>query len=116
MLRPSCSGVSGLGRGRPSRVPIPAARTTTCTGRSCGRVAGRAARGAKSSRAGVVVVRSAVLTVAPSSGRGDRAGGSAGRREEQVEDTLGGVPVLQGGVGLPEGAVPLGGGGADRVE
>src|SRR5919107_1399671 len=106
MLRPSCSGVSGLGQGRPSRVPIPAARMTTWTGTSR---PGAAGAGPVSS---AVVARSA-STVVPSSGGGP---GGCCRREEQVEDALGGVPVLEVAEGGAEVGVAGGGALAHPVE
>src|SRR3954469_15239452 len=104
MLRPSSSGVSGLGSERPSRVPIPAARMTTWTGAGSWTAWFRAR------------VRSVLGMSSSSVGGGARRRGGSRGGEEEVEHPLGGVPVVVGVEGPPERGVAPGAGRADGVD
>src|ERR671939_780242 len=120
MLRPSISGVSGLGSERPSRVPIPAARITTCGGvLRTSAVRGLVAERARRSRA-PVLIGSAVRMLISSVGRTDTGvpggAGRGGPGEDQIEDALGGVAVLEGTEGLLEAEVALVGLPAPQVD
>src|SRR4051812_49675507 len=83
MLRPSSSGVSGLGSVRPRRVPLPAARITTCSGAV---VNTGSSEGARRGRR-----------------RGERRGGG-----EKGEHAGGGVPLVGGGERPPGRREPNG--------
>src|SRR3954462_14781550 len=91
MLRPSSSGVSGLGSARPRRVPFPAARITTCSG-------------------------SVVNTGSSEGARRGRRRGEGRGGEEQVEHAVGGVPVVVGAEGPPERREPIGVRRRDRLQ
>src|SRR3954452_10358037 len=102
MVRPSWSGVSGLGWSRPRRVPMPAARMTTCKGG--GGVRSRVLLDGERPSRTLVRTRSEVRMVLISlMGRPCRCRCAGG--EEQVEDAAGRAAVLQVGEGLPETGV-----------